>query len=441
MKVLFVVTAFYPEQAIGSIRITKFVKYLQKNKVDVSVVSLSPPPWSTRDESLYFKGLKNIDWKVIDQSPVFKKVFQKMRIITVGTVPGNAANYSESRNSFKAKFRKFAQFFYTFLKGIDWSIRVKRYAKKYLKNHDYDYIFCSYPSFASPLSGIKLKKLGIGKKLVVDFRDPILEKKTSRLNLRFLIQKHILKNSDLRIFISKGVQKQIDNNFKDLKNIIAPNGFDPKDKTNLQLLDSNKSNSTTLRFVYTGAIYGGKRDLNPFFEAISKIMSDSKNKNYNLSLEYAGKEGNLFLEQAKKFNLSKYVIDHGQLTRSNSLKLQYQSDICLLATWNTRFEQGALTGKIFEYFMFRKPIVAIVMGDLAGSEISKLIKKIGAGFCFEEADPDSFNNLKIWLENAIIKKNTKSQVENHYNDEVNAFDIRQIALNINTKMQEMIDKE
>ena len=91
--------------------------------------------------------------------------------------------------------------------------------------------------------------------------------------------------------------------------------------------------------------------------------------------------------------------------------------------------------------MFRKPIVAIVMGDLAGSEISKLIKKIGAGFCFEEADPDSFNNLKIWLENAIIKKNTKSQVENHYNDGVNAFDIRQIALNINTKMQEMIDKE
>ena len=94
------------------------VKYLQKNKVDVSVVSLSPPPWSTRDESLYFKGLKNIDWKVIDQSPVFKKVFQKMRIITVGTVPGNAANYSESRNSFKAKVRKFAQFFYTFLVGL-----------------------------------------------------------------------------------------------------------------------------------------------------------------------------------------------------------------------------------------------------------------------------------------------------------------------------------
>ena len=114
MKVLFVVTAFYPEQAIGSIRITKFVKYLQKNKVDVSVVSLSPPPWSTRDESLYFKGLKNIDWKVIDQSPVFKKVFQKMRIITVGTVPGNAAIILSQEIPLKQKLENLLNFFIHF---------------------------------------------------------------------------------------------------------------------------------------------------------------------------------------------------------------------------------------------------------------------------------------------------------------------------------------
>ena len=440
MKVLFVVTAFYPEQAIGSIRITKFAKYLQKNDVDISVVSLSPPPWSSRDESLYFDGLKNIKWQVIDQSSVFKKVFQKMRIFTIGTVPGNAGNLSGSKNFLKKRIKNLAHFIYTLLKGIDWSIRVRRYAFKNFNNEEYDYIFCSYPSFASPLSGIKLKKLGIGKKLIVDFRDPILEKKTSRFNLRFLIQKYILKNADLRIFISDGVQRQIDNDFTTPKNLVAPNGYDPADKTNLKFIKSNQSNTNTLKFVYTGAIYGGKRDLKPFFKAISNIISNSKNKNYDFSLEYAGKEGSAFLAQAEKYDLNEYVIDHGQLTRLDALNLQYHSDVCLLASWNTKFEQGALTGKIFEYFMFQKPIVAIVVGDLAGSEISKLMKKIGAGYCFEQADPDSFEKLKTWLESVIIEKNTTKQVISSYNDEVKSFDIREIVFNIQTKMQEILER-
>ena len=75
--------------------------------------------------------------------------------------------------------------------------------------------------------------------------------------------------------------------------------------------------------------------------------------------EYAGKEGDLFLSQAAEYNLHSYVVDHGQLSRLDALRLQQESDICLLATWNTSFEQGALTGKIFEYFMFKKPILAM----------------------------------------------------------------------------------
>ena len=108
------------------------------------------------------------------------------------------------------------------------------------------------------------------------------------------------------------------------------------------------SRRDTLRFVYTGAIYGGKRDLRPFFEAISYIITSSKPNKNIIQLEYAGKEGRLFLSQASEYNLSDYVVDHGQLSRLDSLKLQKESDICLLATWNTSYEQGALTGKIFE---------------------------------------------------------------------------------------------
>lgn len=439
MKVLFVVTAFYPEQAIGSIRISKFAKYFHKEGVEISVISLTPPPWSSRDESLYFEALKDINWKVLDQSSIFKKVFQRMRVVTIGTVPGNAGvSIMTSKKTLRSKLRSMAQFFYTLLKGLDWSIQVKKHAKKNFKNENFDYIFCSYPSFASPLSGIKLKKMGIGKQLIVDFRDPILFKKTSKLNIRYLLQKYILKHANLKSFISKGVENQVEKNNLTSNHIIAPNGFDPKDKANIKNIDKKHLNNDLIRFVYTGAIYGGKRDLRPFFKVVSNILSSLNLSNDQISFEYAGTEGDLFLHQAGEFGLQDYVIDHGQLTRKDALSLQDNSDICLLATWNTSFEQGALTGKVFEYFMFKKPVLAIVMGDQPGSEISKIVDRIGAGHCFEEANVNSYENLNKWLMNSINEKLNLGKIENHYNDKLKSFDIREVVLSILAKLDEMM---
>ena len=438
MKVLFVVTAFYPEQAIGSIRISKFAKYFHKEGVEISVISLTPPPWSSRDESLYFDALKDINWQVIDQSSIFKKVFQRMRVATIGTVPGNAGvSKMKSKITIKTKIRNLLQFFYTLLKGIDWSIRVKKHALKNLKNENFDFIFCSYPSFASPLGGIKLKKMGIGNKLIVDFRDPILSQKTSKFNLKYLLQKYIIKNSDLMTFISAGVQNQVDNKIVNTKNLIAPNGFDPQDIKNIKLDNNKNKDKKILRFVYTGAIYGGKRDLRPFFAAISEIEPSLKDAKQKIRFEYAGREGDLFLSQATEYNLQSYVVDHGQLSRLDALRLQQESDICLLATWNTTFEQGALTGKIFEYFMFKKPILAIVVGNLPNSEICKIINRIDAGHCFEEAAIDSKKNLVAWIQNVIDEKQKNGTIESKYNHAVKSFDIREVVKVILTKMNEL----
>ena len=45
--------------------------------------------------------------------------------------------------------------------------------------------------------------MGIGNQLIVDFRDPILSQKTYKFNLRYLLQKYIIKNADLKTFISE----------------------------------------------------------------------------------------------------------------------------------------------------------------------------------------------------------------------------------------------
>lgn len=439
MKVLFVVTAFYPEQAIGSIRISKFAKYFKKNNVSIHVISLTPPPWASHDESLYFKDLENIQWSVIDQSWLFKKIFRNMRVAAIGTAPGNVGGTSKFR--FKNKIKSIAQFIYTLLKAFDWLLIVRKHAKRNLLKENFDFIFCSYPSFASPLTAINLKKLGIGKKVISDFRDPIINKKISNFNLRNILQNYILKNSDLKSFVSNGVRKQVVGMNYNSSELIIPNGYDPNDSNDLKTISLGKHDQTKglFRFVYTGAIYSGKRDLKPFFRAISDILISSDHALDQMIFEYAGKEGDVFLSQASEFNLEGRVIDHGQVSRSESLKLQKKSDICLLATWNTQYDQGALTGKIFEYFMFKKPILAIVVGDKTGSEIYKIINQVGAGFCFEEASKNSYVQLKGWLEKSINDKKINGHVKSNYNDGVYEYDISQIVIGLKDKMNNSIN--
>lgn len=435
MKVLFVVTAFFPQQAIGSIRVTKFVKYLQEQGVSVSVISLTPPPWAVRDETLWFDGLDKIEWHSIDQSPLFNRVFQRARVATVGTGAANAGTSAWSAGpTVKSRLRAAAQLGYTLLKAVDWSFRVRKHAREHFSGKTFDFIFCSYPSFASPLSGMKLKKMRIGKNLAVDFRDPIVTTKPGRFSLRLWLQRRILHAADLKFFVSQGVRQKIAGDAPTMQDHIASNGFDLEDTPLLVQFDQNILSGEILRFVYTGAMYGGKRNLRPFFEATATVLSRSSHAPEQIRIEYAGAEGDIFLSQATEFGLGDRVVNHGSLSRSDALNLQQQADVCLLATWNSLTEQGVLTGKVFEYFLVKKPIIAIVGGNLAGSEISKVITKIGAGHSYESAVPESIIELEDWIESALDEKQISGNLSSRYNENVNDFDIKNVAECIHEKM-------
>jgi len=442
MKVLFVVTAFYPEQAIGSIRVTKLAKYLQEQGISISVVSLAPSPWSATDKALHFEGLNRMRWDIIDQSQGFKKVFQKARVAAIGSGPGHAQISPKiSFAGLKKWLRSTAQLTYTLLKAIDWSIAVRKHAQKYLINEHFDFIYCSYPSFASPLSGMLLKRLGVGRNLIIDFRDPVVVPETGCIWFKKWLQQRMVSTADLRLYVSKGVQRQVTENSGTQLDLVASNGFDPEDGVKLERATQLECLDKTLRFVYTGAMYGGKRDMRPLFKAVMNIFTRSNYKPEQVIFEYAGSEGGVFRSQAQEFGFQDRVLDHGRLIRSDALALQERADICLLATWNSVSEQGVLTGKVYEYFMLRKPIVAIVGGDLAGSEISQVIREIGAGHTFEQVVPSSINQLEDWLSKAFDEKQTKGAVSCLYNDKVNSFDFKEVAVQIRVKMDELIETQ
>lgn len=426
MKVLFVVTAFYPEQAVGSIRVTKFAKYLSQLGDDVSVVSLTPPSWSSNDETLYFDGLESIKSIKVDQSNTFKKVLMRARVATIGETSANSSKAMSGNGKIVSQFKYALQFFYTLIKAIDWVFQVRKSVRRDFKGENFDVVFTSYPSLSSPFAGIFIKNLVSASALVVDFRDPVTYGGGWFSFFKKMIQKYIVSKASLVVFPSRGVRDMVVCDSKEARvtekqNVVIYNGYDPDDINPEPLNDQRPLSEKKFKVVYTGALYGGKRDICPFFSAFSEVVQRLAIPLDVIQLDYAGSEGETFRKTASHYGLGACVVDHGRVSRVDSLNLQVDSDLCLLASWNTKSDKGIITGKVFEFFMNRKPVVAIVSGDVPDSELKEIIAIANAGYCYEEADNESYSGLVLWLEDFVRRWQAAGDCGHKYSKSVGDF--------------------
>ena len=79
----------------------------------------------------------------------------------------------------------------------------------------------------------------------------------------------------------------------------------------------------------------------------------------------------------------------------------------LLAAWNYRDRFGNLPGKLLEYMMLCRPVICCTAGDLAGSEVARIMERTGIGFCYEQAnagvDRDGLKDYLRALYQAFIR--------------------------------------
>ena len=67
--------------------------------------------------------------------------------------------------------------------------------------------------------------------------------------------------------------------------------------------------------------------------------------------------------------------------------MQKNASALLLLTWNETSYKGVIPGKLFEYMAIKNvPIIALVTGDVADSEVAMMIRTCGAGYVAEEAN-------------------------------------------------------
>lgn len=436
MKILFISYHFAPENIIGALRPTKLVKYFLKNGNTVDVITSEKTDSSG---AVIPDGIRNL--KCIGQTKLCEKICN-IPVRFAGaktpktTVSGSGESQTKNNNtskSLKSEIRKNILFSFRYYHFLSFLHQFKKSLKEY-KDEDYDCIYSSFGPLPSILCAMYAKKCFPKAKWICEFRDPIVVEgipSMYRYNLQ-QIQNKACKKADAIVAVSQGYLDRITKGKYPSKSFMIPNGYDEDD---LAIIDAEPKNSV-LKITYVGSLYSGKRDLSPLFRAIRELSNEKSVDSEKIIFDYAGGDYDVVKNQANLFDVTHCLNNNGVLSRKDCIELQQKSHILVLSTWNTKGEEGVFPGKFLEYMLMKRPIVAVVDGDLANSEVKKVMNEANLGVCYEASNAETdIKELKSYIK--MQYDNVVNGNSVYYNPNENVVD-RYNYENIIRKIEDLI---
>lgn len=401
-KILMICNYFAPDNAIAAVRITKMAKYLYNQGYKITVIAEDRQ--GIKDEILKrdAKGIKVIRISNSKKMIRFLSVYQDTITLLKKPRYDNLNNRVRlNRKTGKYEFYPF-QTAYPLIGSLDYLVELFRQydlfkrSKKYLSKYtDTDYVFTSYGDYLGIFAGGYLRSKNIP--WIFDIRDAICRYKFTPQYVRWialLFESYVWKRADRITAVSKGICRRVPRKYWNKVRCVT-NGYDKGDREGI-IVDDKKRHK--LRFTYTGGMYGGIRNLSPLFYNIRLLINKGKIDEKRIEFCFAGKESayKIFQTQAKKYALCDNCVYYGRVTRMEALKLQMESDILLVSSFDYQTDiGGVITGKALEYMSANKPIIAIINGDIEHSELKKIIQCGNLGFAYEESQ-DSKDNKKLY---------------------------------------------
>ena len=405
-KILIVSDHFFPAANVGAVRPSKIAKRLTADGYCVDVFTRYP---------------------ICENSSKYcNKAFSFQS--------GSALNVMKSKSACERKGIKnflFERFNYIYKKlfSIKYAIEINRKSKNMIEAfkafvaenpQDYDVIFTTFGPIGSLLCGMYYKNKFPDVKWICDFRDPAVVSQLGPIRNFFMKIKEqkACRMADEIVTVSNGYLKRICSDKYYGKCHMIPNGYDRAD-----MVYSCEKNQTTdrLDLVYVGILYGFMRDIRPVFCAIKELVDEDLIVKEKIRVNYAGSDYETILRQAEECSIEDIVETHGVLAREDCLKLQFNSDLLILATWNTEKERGVFPGKLLEYMLIGKPIVTTVTGDVPDSEVAQVVREGNLGFVYEEINKkEDFSALKEYILNQYKRKMSDGVLP--YNPEKSVLD-------------------
>ena len=401
-KTLIITYYWPPAGGPGVQRWLKFVKYLPEFNIDPVVFIPENPNYPIIDESLTSEVSKDI---TIINHPI-KEPYKwagffsntSSKTISKGIIS------DEKEQSFieKAMLYVRGNFFIPDAR-IGWVKPSVSFLLDYIKKEGIETIITTGPPHSVHLIGLQIKqKLGV--KWLADFRDPwttIGYHKQLRLTSASkakhkLLEKEVLNASD-QIIVTSFVTKKEFQGFTNKSIEVITNGYDDEATVEFQM-------DTKFTLSHIGSLLS-KRNPEILWRVLSELVRDNESFSKDFQLNFIGSISEKVLKSIKKYNLSNYIREVGYVSHQEAIIYQKKSQLLLLIEIDSEDTKCIIPGKLFEYTISNRPIVA--MGP-KGSDVEKIIKETNTGHYFNYSDYESLKRIILEHYKAFQNKTLQS---------------------------------
>ena len=396
-KILIITYYWPPAGGPGVQRWLKFVKYLPDFGIQPIVYIPENPTYPIVDENL----VKEVSDKAIILKQNIFEPYQlasflsknKTKKISSGIIP------NQKKQSFLDKT-------FLWIRGnlfipdarVFWVKPSVAYLEKYILENNIDTIVTSGPPHSLHLIGLELKQK-FDLKWFADFRDPwttIGYHKSLRLS-SFAAKKHkalehqVLNTADTIIVTSKTTKIE----FQAITNkpiAVITNGYDTEN-VEKQTLDSKFS------LAHIGSFLSERNPL-ILWESLVELINEIPDFKSHLEIKLIGAVSQEVLETITQFGLDSYLNNLGYVSHAEAIAHQRKSQVLLLIEIDSEDTKSIIPGKLFEYMVSNRPIVAIGPN---GSDFAEIITETNTGVFFDYSEKMKLKSVILDFYNQFLE--------------------------------------
>ncbi|MGC9025778.1 MAG: glycosyltransferase family 4 protein [Chloroflexia bacterium] len=409
-RVLLIAYYFPPIGGSGVQRPAKFVKYLPRYGWQPYVISTDRPfgngseGW---DESLLEDIPQDVSvWRISTPQPhpvqwLARRIGWKARDIHADSESVEKHRYSSpARSSMAKRVRRalLAPLYWVQEPPIDlafyWSLRIVPLACHIVEAENIDVILTTVPPWSALLSGCLLKAL-TKRPWAADFRDPWTDNTFTyfpspiRRRVDQQLERRFIAHADAIISVTAPLVAQLRGKVTGRNSgkpfVLIPNGWDRDDFPDLsavrQGLPTPKTSNGALVFLHAGSTY--LEEPLPLLRALERLEHQTRAKLLFHFIGYLHPEDRTRIEVstfADRFRLQSQRVTHPE-----ALRMMREAHVLLLLL---RKGPGASSGKIFEYMVSGRPVLAIGRGVA-----EQIVDECGIGVTVHPEDVPRLANL------------------------------------------------
>ncbi|WP_026708213.1 glycosyltransferase family 4 protein [Flavobacterium frigidarium] len=395
-KVLIITYYWPPAGGPGVQRWLKFVKYLPKYGIQPIVYIPDNPTYPIIDNDLLKEVsssaviLRNKIFEPYQLASFFSK--NKTKKISSGIIPNTKKQSALDKIFLWIRGNLFIPDARVF-----WVKPSVSHLEKYIVENNIDTIITSGPPHSLHLIGLNLKKR-LDVKWFADFRDPwttIGYHKSLRLS-KYAAAKHkklekeVMQTADEIIVTSKTTKTEFQA-ITDKPITVITNGYDTA-LIPAQQLD------TKFTLAHIGSFLS-ERNPQILWTALQELLIEIPSFKADLEIKLIGAISQEVLTSINEYVLDSYLNNLGYVSHSEAIAHQKKSQVLLLIEIDSEDTRSIIPGKLFEYMVSGRPIIAI---GPKNSDFAEIITETNSGVFFEYAEKEKLKQVIIKYYNQYV---------------------------------------